>query len=494
MAAGSRVPDAGSGAEVVATHISMLVLTGDRVLKFRKPVVTDFCDFSTVEARDDDCRREVELNRRLCDDVYLGVGHVRLDDGDDAAPPEPCVVMRRLPADRQLSALVARGDDLSGPLQQVAARLAAFHRAAARSPEIAADGAVGAVRRLWQVAVDELRPHLGDTDDQGLLAEVERLAASWFRGRAALYAERVAAGEVCDGHGDLRGDNVFCLDDGPRILDCIEFDDHLRHLDVVTDVAFLVMDLRRLGRPDDADTFVRAYGEHAGTVLPGPLLEHGVAYWALVRAKVAHLRAAQDDPRAPAEARDLLRLAHRQLREARPRLVLLGGLPGSGKTTLAAAVARATGWVVVSSDRIRKELAGLGATARTGDAFGEGLYDARHSAATYDALLARAATALGQGETVVLDASWGTAADRAAAAALAEATASELHQMRCEVAADTARSRLEARAARGDDPSDAGVAVARALAERADPWAEATTVDTSGPPDATAAHLADLLR
>ncbi len=178
MAAASGVPDAGSGAEVVATHISMLVLTGDRVLKFRKPVVTDFCDFSTVEARDEDCRREVELNRRLCDDVYLGVGHVRLDEGDDAAPPEPCVVMRRLPADRQLSALVARGEDLAGPLQQVAARLAAFHRAAARSPEIAADGEVGAVRRLWQVAVDELRPQLGATDDQRLLDEVEQLAAS----------------------------------------------------------------------------------------------------------------------------------------------------------------------------------------------------------------------------------------------------------------------------------------------------------------------------
>jgi hypothetical protein len=478
----------------VATHISMLVLTGDRVLKFRKPVVTDFCDFATVEARDDDCRREVELNRRLCDDVYLGVGHVRLDDGDDATPPEPCVVMRRLPADRQLSALVARGVDLTGPLQLVAARLARFHRAAARSPEIAADGEVGAVRGLWRVAVDELRPHLSDFDDRRLLDEVERLAGTWFRGRTALYAERVAAGQVRDGHGDLRGDNIFCLDDGPRILDCIEFDDHLRHLDVVTDIAFLVMDLRRLGRPDDADTFVRAYREHAGTVVPGPLLEHGVAYWALVRAKVAHLRATQDDPHAPAEARDLLHLAHGHLRDARPRLVLVGGLPGSGKSTLAATAARDNGWVVVSSDRVRKELAGLTASTRTDDAFGEGLYDAGHTAATYDAVLARAATALGHGETVVLDASWGSAADRAAAAALAEATASELHQMRCEVDAVTARSRLEARAARGDDPSDAGVAIARALAELADPWPEATTVDTSGPPDVTATRLDDLLR
>ena len=494
MAEGSGVPDAGPGAEVVATHISMLVLTGDRVLKFRKPVVTDFCDFSTVEARDDDCRREVELNRRLCDDVYLGVGHVRLDDGEDVAPPEPCVVMRRLPADRQLSALATRGEDLAGPLRQVAARLARFHRAAARSAEIAADGEVGAVRRLWQVAVDELRPHLTDPDEQQLLEEVERLAGNWFRGRGALYAERVAAGQVCDGHGDLRGDNIFCLDDGPRILDCIEFDDHLRHLDVVTDVAFLVMDLRRLGRPDDAAAFVQAYGDHAGTELPGPLIEHGAAYWALVRAKVAHLRAAQGDPRAPAEARDLLHLAHRQLRGARPRLVLVGGLPGSGKSTLAAAAGRHGGWVVLSSDRVRKELAGLTATTRTGDAFGEGLYDAGHTAATYDALLDRAATALAHGETVVLDASWGSAANRAAAAALAESSASELHQVRCEVDADTARSRIEARGARGDDPSDAGVNVARALGELADPWPEATPVDTSGPLDVTAAHLADLLR
>ncbi|HEY7939525.1 MAG TPA: AAA family ATPase, partial [Acidimicrobiales bacterium] len=152
------------------------------------------------------------------------------------------------------------------------------------------------------------------------------------------------------------------------------------------------------------------------------------------------------------------------------------------------------GWVVVSSDRVRKELAGLTATSRTGDAFGEGLYDPASTAATYDALLARAATALGRGDTVVLDASWGSAGNRAAAAALAEATSSELHQVRCEVDPDTARSRLEARAARGDDPSDAGVAVARELAELADPWPEATAVDTSGPPDVGAARLADLLR
>jgi aminoglycoside phosphotransferase family enzyme/predicted kinase len=492
------VPDAWPGAEVVATHISMLVLTGDRVLKFRKPVVTDFCDFSTVEARERDCRREVELNRRLCDDVYLGIGHVRLDEGDDPTPPEPCVVMRRLPAARQLSALLTRGVGVGGPLREVAARLARFHRAAARSPEIDADGSVGAVSRLWQVAVDELRPQVTDTDEQPLLDDVERLAASWFRGRAALYAGRVADGQVCDGHGDLRADNIFCLDDGPRILDCIEFDDHLRHLDVVTDLAFLAMDLRRLGHPDDADTFVAAYEEHAGTGVPRPLLDHGVAYWALVRAKVAHLRAAQGDAEAGAEARaealGLLRLAHRHLHDARPRVVLVGGTPGSGKSTLAATAARDHGWIVISSDRVRKELAGITATARTGDAFGEGLYDPSRTAATYDALLARAATALGRGDTVVLDASWGSAANRAAAAALAEATSSELHQVRCEVDPATARSRLEARAARGDDPSDAGVAVARELAELADPWPEATTVDTSGPPHVGAAHLADLLR
>ena len=305
--------------------------------------------------------------------------------------------MRRLPADRQLSALVTRGVGLGGPLREVAARLARFHRAAARSPEIDADGSVRAVSRLWQVAVDELRPQVTDTDEQPLLDDVERLAASWFRGRAALYAGRVADGQVCDGHGDLRADNIFCLDDGPRILDCIEFDDHLRHLDVVTDLAFLVMDLRRLGHPDDADTFVAAYEEHAGTRVSRPLLDHGVAYWALVRAKVAHLRAAQGDAEAGAEAVGLLRLAHRHLHDARPRLVLVGGTPGSGKSTLAATAARDHGWVVVTSDLVRKELAGLTATARTGDAFGEGLYDPGHTAATYDALLARAATARARG-------------------------------------------------------------------------------------------------
>jgi aminoglycoside phosphotransferase family enzyme/predicted kinase len=493
MPTGPQPPGPEATAAVVATHISMLVLTGNRVLKFRKPVVTDFCDFSTSEARADDCRREVELNRRLTDDVYLGVAHVRLDSDTDTVDPEPCVVMRRLPADRQLSALVERGEDIGPEVHAVAARLAAFHRGAERSDAISRDGGLDAVRQLWQVAVDRLRPDVTDADDRRMLDDVEALQARWFDGRAALYLDRVHHGHVCDGHGDLRCDNIFCLGDGPRILDCIEFDDHLRHVDLATDIAFLVMDLRRRGRTADAAAFVAAYEEAVAAVVPRPLLEHGVAYWALVRAKVAHLRAAQGDATGSVEARELLHLAHEHLQRARPRLVLVGGLPGSGKSTVASRVAREQGWVLVSSDRLRKELAGLPSTARTGDAFGEGLYDPGHTAATYDALLTRAREALERGETVVVDASWGSAGHRRAAAALAESVAAELHEVRLVVDPDLARARIEARAARDDDPSDAGVRVAQALAEVADPWPAATPVDTSGPLEDTVAHVAALL-
>src|SRR5207248_5092618 len=169
--------------------------------------------------------------------------------------------------------------------------------------------------------------------------------------------QRIALGAVRDGHGDLQAEDIFCLDDGPRILDCIEFDDRLRHVDVLADVAFLAMDLERLGAPEAAATFLARYREFARESYPPSLAHHYIAARAHVRCKVACLRHRQGDDGGADAARGLLDLTARHLEAARVRLVLVGGLPGTGKSTVAAALADATGWVVLRSDEVRKDVA-----------------------------------------------------------------------------------------------------------------------------------------
>jgi len=477
-------------AETISTPISLLVLTGDRVLKFRKPIITDFCDFSTVAGRLRDCEREVELNRRLTDDVYLGVGRVDFaEESSDEA--EPCVVMRRLPGDRLLSAMVAAGEDIGDATRAIARRLAAFHADAARVVATTDDDRATVERARWTSAVRQLRCTAQTAAADAVLDEIEWLVARWCRGRTVLFRTRFEDGFVRDGHGDLRAENIFCLDDGPRIIDCIEFDDALRRIDVATDLAFLVMDLRRLGRRGDAEILVAEYEHAAGAPVPRALLEHDVAYWALVRAKVTHLRAMQGDPSARVQAEMFERQALEQLRRSKVRLVLIGGLPGTGKTTLARHLAERTGWVVVSTDVVRKELAAVPITAHAHDRFGDGLYRVDRIAATYTELLRRAQRCLALGQSVILDASWSRSPTRADALALALVAEAALYEVRCTVDDEVARRRLVERAEAGHDASDADVDIAHRMAMTFASWPSAYSVDTAESVEQVTSQLCD---
>ena len=189
--------------------------------------------------------------------------------------------------------------------------------------------------------------------DPRVEAEIRCLVAHWLDSHQALLATRIAEGRICDGHGDLQATDIYCLDDGIRILDCLEFSDRLRWDDVCADVAFLAMDLERLGYPDAARLFVRAYERHSGHRLPPSLLHLHIGLRAYVRAKVACLRSEQDAADSDS-AVALQALALKHLRSARSAVVLVGGLPGTGKSTLAAGLAAETGWVLLRSDEIRR--------------------------------------------------------------------------------------------------------------------------------------------
>jgi len=479
-------------AAVVETHISVLFFMGDRVYKVRKPVTTAFLDFSTRELRLADCRREVQLNRRLAPDVYLGVHDVVDETG---AAVEHLVVMRRLPADRRLATLVADPSFDEAYLAAVARRVAAFHSRAARAPAIDLAGSVEHLTMLWSTNLEETAPFTGRILDGDLLDRVGRTALAYLDGRHPLFAHRVEEQRIVDGHGDLLAEDIFCLDDGPRILDCIEFDPRFRWGDVLYDTSFLAMDLEHLGRPDLARRFMADYREFAGENHPESLEHWYIAYRALVRAKIACLLADAGQAGASQEAARFLTQADRHLDEAGTHLVLVGGLPGTGKTTLAQGLADRLGWAVLRSDEVRKELAGLSPRESAGAGPFEGIYSRAFTAEVYSELLRRTALALSWGDSVVLDATWLDPEQRDAARATARAGHGQLHELCCDLAVDEAAARILARAATGGDASDATPGVLARLAREARaPWTGATRIDTSRSPTDVIDHAVSLVR
>jgi predicted kinase len=406
--------------------------------------------------------------------------------------------MRRMPAGRRLSALVTARAPVEGAVRQVARMLAAWHAMAPRSAQISEQGSQEALRMRWQANIRQARECCGDLLEDAGLAEIERLAGRFTAGRARLFEERIRAGRVVDGHGDLLADDIFCLNDGVRVLDCLEFDDRLRWLDGLDDASFLAMDLERLGAPDLASRFTGWYAQYSGDPVPGSLHHHYVAYRAFVRAKVAGLRACQGDVRAAGGARQLAGIALGHLRSGAVTLVLAGGLPGTGKTTLADALADHLGFTVLSSDRIRKELAGVAAEQRCAAPWRAGIYSAARTERVYSELLRRAGQLLALGESVIADASFVSPAQRAAAAATAAAAHADLVQLRCTAPAEVTGQRL---AARTGGVSDADEEIARRLAALDAPWPEAVTVDTGQPaavsgglPDAVVRRVIEVVR
>ncbi|MGB7051886.1 MAG: hypothetical protein WBG41_09975, partial [Acidimicrobiales bacterium] len=225
--------------QVVDTHISVLFFRRDRVYKLHKPVKFEFVDFQDREARRQDCEREVRLNRRLAPDVYLGVADLEME----GRPLDHMVVMRRMPEDRRLTSLLSRHPDERSWVGPLASAMAKFHAHADRSSFISAEGTADRLRSRWTADFGESDRFVGPILDVDCEAEIRLLVERWIGGRTQLLESRVAAGRVCDGHGDLQADDIYCLDDGVRVLDCLEFSDTLRHCDVAADVAFLVMDL-----------------------------------------------------------------------------------------------------------------------------------------------------------------------------------------------------------------------------------------------------------
>lgn len=458
-------------AEVRETHSAVVIFLGDRAYKVKKPVDLGFLNFSSREQRLEACENEVRLNRRLSPDVYLGIADVT---DVDLSALDHLVVMRRLPAERRLAGLVRSKEDVTDEVRRLAHMIAAFHTRCARNPAIAANGTRDALATRWTANLGQVRRLQTGIIDRQQLDEVAGLVERYLEGRDALFVDRVLKGSIVDGHGDLLAEDIFLTRDGPRILDCIEFSDNLRYVDQLDDAAFLAMDLERLGNADLASRFMAWYLEFTGDAAPPSLVHHFIAYRAFVRAEVACLREAQGATKAASDARQHLHLAHAHLQDGAVRLILVGGSPGTGKTTVASGLADELGFTMLSSDRLRKELAGVGENASMSAAYGQGHYTPEWTERTYVEMLRRAELLLSMGESVVLDATWSQEKWRRGARDLAQHTSSDIHELRCELPTELVFQRITGRVGISDANSEIAGEVGRRFAA----WPESASIDT----------------
>lgn len=460
-------------AEICETHTGLVILVGDRAYKVKKPVVTDFLDFSSVERREQVCTREVELNRRLAPESYLGIGHF---DNAGQCPAEPVIIMRRHPDSLRLATMAATGEPVDDHILRIAEVMARFHDRAQRSRVIDACGTAPEITKLWQENLTELRRYGGTVLSAEGTAEVGRLATRFLSGRTDLFAERVVERRIVDGHGDLRADDIFCLPDGPALLDCLEFDDRLRYVHCVDDAAFLVMDLEFLGREDLAADFMSHYLRLTTESAPESLWHFYISYRAVVRAKVDCIRFDQGIPDARADAQRHLDIALTHLRKGTVRLILVGGGPGTGKTTLARALSERVKAEVISTDDVRRELLRSGSIKGSEGVFEGGLYLPDNVRAVYDHVLRRAATALGHGRSVILDGTWRDPGQRLRAREVADEYSCPTVELVCDTPLLEAMDRISRRSG---STSDASPAIAAAMAADEYAWSDSHRIDTT---------------
>lgn len=452
---------------LVETHASMIFLGTDFAFKLKRAVRFPFLDFSTPERRLALCRRELSLNQRTAARLYLDARKItRAPDGalvfdGDGDLVDAVIVMRRF-ADADLLEARARDGDLPIPLMSDLARdVAMFHTAATSSRDL---GGAAAMERVLAINETAMRASdvLTQPDVDALAAELRNLHATF----SSLLNARRDAGKSRRCHGDLTLRNICVFDGAATPFDCLEFDEDLATIDVLYDLAFLLMDLWRRDRRDIANLVFNRYLDERDETDGLALMPFFMSVRACVRAHVIAAQAAYASERRAdelrADALGYFALAHDLLAPAPRRLVAIGGLSGSGKSTAAAILAPALGPApgarVLSSDRIRKAMHGVEAQTR----LPQEAYRPEVSRAVYEEQRQRARKTLATGAAVVADAVFDRPDSRAAMQAIAQAAGASFHGVWLDAPLDVLARRVEAR--RGD-PSDATLAVLRAQAE-----------------------------
>jgi aminoglycoside phosphotransferase family enzyme/predicted kinase len=447
-------PEAPPRIEFIQTQMSFVFLTDDCAYKVKKPVNLGYLDYTTLEKRHFYCQKEVELNRRLCPDVYLGVVPVTRDKGHifiggRGEVIEHAVKMRRLPQEAMLDVLLAKNQVSPEMLTAVAQKLAVFHQSAETNAPISAFGDIKTIKQNTEENFSQTEKYISRTISQDKYQHIKDYTDSFIKENASLFRRRIKAGRIRDCHGDLHAAHI-CFTNGICIYDCIEFNDRFRYCDVASEVAFLAMDLDHYGRADLSRSFAHAYMDSSRDEDLRQLLNFYKCYRAFVRGKVEGFKL--DDPYiAPDEKRQALEkavsyfdLAHAYTR-SRPVLFITTGLVGTGKTFLAEVLAKRLGLVVISSDVTRKQLAGIPVTEHRFEEPDTGIYSAVFSRKTYDKMFSAAGDILNDGGSVILDASFIKAEERLKARQLAKKMSADFIIIECTLDEESIKKRLAQR-------------------------------------------------
>lgn len=460
-------PERPQEVEHLQTHSAHLFLTPQYVYKLKKPVDLGFLDFTSFEKRRSVCYRELSLNRRMSPDVYLDVvkvcrepgGRIGLESSGQVL--EHVLKMRRLPAERAMDRLLEDNQVSEEMVRQLGRLVGEFHLRAATSPEIARYGSREAISRTIKENFDQIEPFVGRTLSRDRYERLRRYCEGFLEEHSGLLERRVEKGRVRDCHGDLHTAQVFYTDRGVRIIDCIEFTDQFRYVDVACDIAFMAMDLDRVARYDLSRAFVEAWREVTRDSGALALLDLYRVHLACVRGKVESVRLDSehftDEEKAEAarRARTYFNLAYYYVQRRTPPILLLStGLIGAGKSTLARFAGGDAGFAVISSDIVRKRLAGVSSSTRSYAAFESGLYTPEFSRQTYEELFNQARPLLLEGHSVILDATFSRRWQREAAATLAREAGADFWVVQCMAGERDVRERLQRRQARGSGVSD----------------------------------------
>ncbi|APZ91747.1 polynucleotide kinase [Fuerstiella marisgermanici] len=493
-------PNSVSEVEVRQTHISVVFLAGDCVYKVKKAVDYGFLDFATLEKRRHYCDEEVRLNRRLAPDVYLGVVPItrsgeQLSFEGDGDTVEWAVKMRRLPDEATLQYRLRHGDVDVDVMRNLGRRIADFHAKADSGPSVAEFGRFDVVAGNARENFRQSKDQIWKTVSESVFERLEKLTEEALAQHRQLISLRAECGVPRDTHGDLRLDHVYLLPDREPpgeivVVDCIEFSERFRFADPIADVAFLVMGLNLRGRKELGREFLESYLAASGDEEGAELVSFYTAYRATVRGKVEGMKLSRDEmtdadrERAMSKSRGswLLALGELETPIDRPCLLLIAGLPGTGKSRLAESLADQANLQVIRSDVVRKELAGVAEVQHDAAEFGEGIYTNEWNRRTYAECLRRAEELLFEGGRVIVDANFRSETDRHTFLNAATQLGVRSGMLLCEANSEVVRKRLQQRRGDASDADWSTYERAATTWEEPGPQTQAATktVDTDG--------------
>ena len=450
------------------THVSWVILAGDYAFKIKKPLKTDFLDYSTLERREHFCHEEIRLDRRYTGDLYLGVvpisrigGRARIDAS--GSPIEYAVKMRRFPDAALLSRRVDLGMVVPNDLVTLARTIADVHRTANTSGPQERFATPQTIARDFHQCLDDLAHGVVSSASEATRIHLSDWADDFLKRHRMEFTDRIRDGYVRECHGDLHLGNVIQLGECLVPFDGIEFNDSFRWIDILNDVAFLVMDFVAHGHTDFAYAFLNAYLQQTGDYRSLALMRWYLVYRALVRAKVAAIAAAQhpDQSESPIQdCLDHLLLADQFTRPETPvRLWITHGLSGSGKSTVSRTLVAKYGAICLRSDVERKRMFGLEPTERVPESRIDEIYGPIATEQTYDHLKSLAKSILRAGFSVIVDATFLKRQQRDRFHDLARDVGADWAMIDCHADGQVLRDRVTERSRQGLDASDATLRV-----------------------------------